>query len=169
MQILLLHPNCDSDVVGTVVPWAVTWLACIAGALRAAGYAHVRYIDASVGGLSEDDLERVIQRERPDVVAVASICPSTPCAEKLLRLAKDVHPPAVTLLGGIQDHGEYERLLLGSPWIDALVLGDSVEFFRGIVSAVENGNWDLARPELPGIAYAESGRVRVSPPGPSFH
>jgi len=73
-------------------------VAYLAGALKAAGYTDLRFIDAMTHHLSEDEVRRLLQEEKPDLIGCTAITPAIYKAERLLQIAKEVHPQAVTVL-----------------------------------------------------------------------
>src|SRR5271165_2964545 len=121
MRILLLHPNYHSGGAEIAGNWPPAWAAYIAGALKSAGFADLRFVDAMTNNLSEDDVRSIIAAERPDVIGATAITPSIYKAERILQIAKELHPRAVTVLGGIHATFMYQQVLSEAPWIDAVV------------------------------------------------
>jgi anaerobic magnesium-protoporphyrin IX monomethyl ester cyclase len=101
MRILLLHPNYHSGGAEIAGNWPPAWAAYLAGALKAGGYEDVRFIDAMTNNLSDDDMRMLLAAEKPDIIGATAITPSIYKAERLLEIAKKVHPDAITVLGGI--------------------------------------------------------------------
>ena len=101
MRILLIHPNYHSGGAEIAGNWPPAWVAYLAGSLRQAGYTDIRFVDAMTNKLSEDDVRAILATEKPDVVGATAITPSIYKAERLLQIAKEIHPQAVTVLGGI--------------------------------------------------------------------
>ena len=56
MRILLIHPNYHSGGAEIAGNWPPAWAAYLSGALRAAGYDDVRFIDAMTDNLSDQQL-----------------------------------------------------------------------------------------------------------------
>ncbi|HPA81286.1 MAG TPA: quinone-dependent dihydroorotate dehydrogenase, partial [Thermoanaerobaculales bacterium] len=50
--------------------------------------------------LDDDQLRALIAAERPDVIGVTAITPAIYKAERILQIAKELHPNALTVLGG---------------------------------------------------------------------
>src|SRR5271165_7034325 len=101
MRILLLHPNYHSGGAEIAGNWPPAWAAYLAGALKSAGYDDLRFVDAMTNNLSDDEVREIIRAEQPDLIGATAITPSIYKAERLLEIAKEVHPAAVTVLGGI--------------------------------------------------------------------
>src|SRR5512139_858499 len=105
MRILLIHPNYHSGGAEIAGNWPPAWVAYLAGSLKAAGYTDLRFIDAMTNELSDDEIRQLIAEEKPDVVGCTAITPAIYKAENILKMAKELHPQAVTVLGGI--HGTF--------------------------------------------------------------
>ena len=101
MRILLLHPNYHSGGAEIAGNWPPAWAAYITGALKKNGFADIRFIDAMTNDLSEDAIRDILRDEKPDVIGATAITPSIYKAERLLNIAKEIHPQAVTVLGGL--------------------------------------------------------------------
>lgn len=165
MRILLIHPNYHSGGAEIAGNWPPAWVAYLAGALKQAGYADLTFIDAMTDGLTEEQLRDRIAAENPDIIGTTAITPSIYKAQALLKLAKEIHPGAVTLLGGIHATFMYPQVLAEAPWIDAIVRGEGEAILVNIVRAVEAGRWAEARPGIKGIAYLDGGKVVATPAG----
>jgi anaerobic magnesium-protoporphyrin IX monomethyl ester cyclase len=167
MRILLLHPNYQSGGAEIAGNWPPAWVAYLAGSLRAAGYTDVRFVDAMTNRLSEDDVRAILAAEQPDVIGCTAITPSIYKAERLLEIAKELHPNAVTVLGGIHGTFMYQQVLTEAPWIDAVVRGEGEEIFTALVQCVERGDWASGRARLRGIAYRDGTEIRATPAAPT--
>ncbi len=166
MRIILIHPNYHSGGAEIAGNWPPAWVAYIAGPLKAAGYTDIRFIDAMTNNLSEDDLRAILEKEKPDIVGATAITPSIYKAERLLQIAKEVHPNVVTVLGGIHATFMYQQVLTEAPWIDAIVRGEGEAIFLNVVKSVEKKTWAEDRPNIKGIAYIEGAKVTATPSEP---
>src|ERR1700760_1339094 len=101
MRILLIHPNYHSGGAEIAGKWSPAWAAYLAGYLKAAGYSDIRFIDAMNDDIPDDELRAILAAEKADVVGTAAITPAVYTAERVLKIAKEVHPATVTVLGGI--------------------------------------------------------------------
>ena len=110
MRILLLHPNYHSGGAEIAGNWPPAWAAYIAGALKAAEFTDIRFIDAMTNDLSEEQLREIQRAEKPDVVGTTAITPSIYKAERLLQIAREIHPDALTVLGGIHATFMYQQV-----------------------------------------------------------
>jgi anaerobic magnesium-protoporphyrin IX monomethyl ester cyclase len=167
MRILLLHPNYQSGGAEIAGNWPPAWVAYLAGSLRKAGYTDIRFVDAMTNRLSEDEIRAILAAEQPDVIGVTAITPSIYKAERLLQIAKEMHPRAVTVLGGIHGTFMYQQVLTEAPWIDVVVRGEGEEIFTSLIRSVDTGTWPEGRARLRGIAYTEGGQIKATPAAPT--
>ena len=155
MRILLVHPNYHSGGAEIAGNWPPAWAAYLTGALRSAGYNDVRFIDAMTNKLSEDDLRAILLEEKPDIVGVTAITPSIYKAEAVLKVVREVHPNAVTLLGGIHATFMYQQVLTEAPWVDVIVRGEGEEILVNLVRLIDEGRWPVDRHSVKGLAFTE--------------
>jgi anaerobic magnesium-protoporphyrin IX monomethyl ester cyclase len=163
MRILLIHPNYHSGGAEIAGNWPPAWVAYLAGSLKEIGYTDIRFIDAMTNDLSDDDLRDMIAADAPDIVGTTAITPSIYKAERVLEIAKEVHPDVVTVLGGIHATFMYQQVLVEAPWIDAIVRGEGEFVFQDFVSAVDTGRWPADKMSVKGVAYAEDGKIVATP------
>lgn len=157
VRILLIHPNYHSGGAEIAGNWPPAWGPYLAGALRQAGFGDLRFIDAMTEDLSDDALRDIIAAEKPDIVGSTAITPSIYAAERTLRIAKELHPGVVTVLGGIHATFMYQQVLSEAPWIDVIVRGEGEEIFTELVRAVADGLWPGVRSAIEGLAFTEKG------------
>ena len=167
MRILLMHPNYHSGGAEIAGNWPPAWVAYLAGALKAAGYADLRFIDAMTNDLSEDQVRAILAEEKPDIIGATAITPSIYKAERLLEIAKQMHPNAVTVLGGIHATFMYQQVLTEAPWIDAIVRGEGEEIMVDLVRTIDEGRWPADRGKVDGIAYREGERIIAARAAPT--
>ncbi len=167
MRILLLHPNYHSGGAEIAGNWPPAWVAYLAGALKKAGYPDLRFIDAMTNDLSEDQIRDILREEKPDVIGCTAITPSIYKAERLLEIAKEEHPNAVTVLGGIHATFMYNQVLGEAPWIDAIVRGEGEEIIVNLVRAIDEKRWPECRKDIRGIAYRDGTDVIATPAAPT--
>jgi anaerobic magnesium-protoporphyrin IX monomethyl ester cyclase len=168
MRILLLHPNYHSGGAEIAGNWPPAWAAYIAGALRKAGFDDIRFVDAMTNDLSEEQVRQILIDEKPDVIGATAITPSIYKAERLLQLAKEIHPEALTVLGGIHATFMYQQVLTEAPWIDAIVRGEGEEIFVNLLRALADGHWTDARHNVKGIAFREADKVVATAAAPTI-
>jgi anaerobic magnesium-protoporphyrin IX monomethyl ester cyclase len=166
MRILLIHPNYHSGGAEIAGNWPPAWVAYITGYLKAAGYTDVVFVDAMTNHLSDEQVRQRIADIKPDVVGLTAITPAIYKAEGLLKVAKEVNPQIVTVLGGIHGTFMYPQVLKEAPWIDAVVRGEGEQVFLNLVKAIDDGSWARDRQSVRGIAYQDEGKVIATPAEP---
>ncbi len=152
MRILFIHPNYHSGGAEIAGSWPPAWVAYLAGALKANGFPDVHFIDAMTADVSEDELRRRIAEIKPDIVGATAITPSIYKAERVLEIAREEAPGAVTLLGGVHATFMYKQVLPEAPWIDAIVRGEGEEIMVNV-----------ARPWPKAAGRRRAPRSRASP------
>lgn len=167
MRILFIHPNYHSGGAEIAGNWPPAWVAYLSGALKKAGYAEIKFIDAMTFNIGEEDLRREIADYAPDVVGVTSITPSIYKAERVLQIAKEAAPSAVAVLGGVHATFMYRQVLAEAPWIDAIVRGEGEEIIVDLVRAIDEGGWPARRDEIKGLAYVADGKVVATAAAPT--
>ena len=166
VRILLIHPNYHSGGAEIAGNWPPAWAAYLTGALRAAGYNDIRFIDAMTNNLTDDQLRAILADEKPDVVGCTAITPSIYKAERALQIAREAHPDAVTVLGGIHATFMYQQVLTEAPWIDVIVRGEGEEILIELVRLIEAGGWPSDRHRVNGLAFIDGPDGSRSSPRP---
>ena len=159
MRILLIHPNYHSGGAEIAGNWPPAWVAYLAGSLKAAGYTDVHFIDAMTNHVSEGDLRRQLAELQPDVVGTTAITPSIYVAEHTLKIAQEVVPNALRVLGGVHATFMYKQVLSEAPWIDVIVRGEGEEILVELMNTFAEGRWPADRKKIKGIAYREDDRI----------
>ena len=138
MRIVLVHPNYHSGGAEIAGNWPPAWVAYLSGHLRDAGFDDIAFIDAMTNHLSDEALRARLAELQPDVVGTTAITPSIYKAEEVLKIASEVVPHAVRVLGGIHATFMYKQVLSEAPWVDVIVRGEGEEIFHvlsGVVAA----------------------------------
>ena len=167
MRILLIHPNYHSGGAEIAGNWPPAWAAYLAGSLKGAGFSDIRFIDAMTNNLSDDALRAILAEEKPDVVGATAITPSIYKAERALEIAKEVHPDAITILGGIHATFMYQQVLTEAPWIDAIVRGEGEEILLDVIRTIDTGRWPEDRKTIKGIAYTADQKIVATAAAPT--
>ena len=166
MRILLIHPNYHSGGAEIAGNWPPAWVAYLTGYLKAGGYSEVLFVDAMTHHLSDDQVRERIVAFGPDIIGATAITPAIYTAENLLKIAKEVAPNAVTVLGGIHGTFMYPQVLKEAPWIDVVVRGEGEQVFLNLVTAIDEGRWAADRSQVRGIAYLADDKVVATPAEP---
>jgi anaerobic magnesium-protoporphyrin IX monomethyl ester cyclase len=167
MRILFLHPNYHSGGAEIAGNWPPAWVAYLSGALKAAGYADIRFVDAMTNHLDDEQVRAILAAEQPDLIGCTAITPSIYKAQRLLEIAKETCPKAVTVLGGIHATFMYQQALAEAPWIDAIVRGEGEEIMVDLARTVDKGRWPADRDQVKGIAYVEDGQLVATVAAPT--
>jgi len=167
MRVLFVHPNYHSGGAEIAGNWPPAWVAYLSGAIKAAGFEEVKFIDAMTLHVDEEELRQQIEDYAPDIVGVTAITPSIYKAERTLQIAKEAAPAAIGVLGGVHATFMYRQVLGEAPWIDAIVRGEGEEIFVNLVKAVASGDWLERRGEIEGLAFVDDGKIVATPAAPT--
>ena len=159
MKIVLVHPNYHSGGAEIAGSWPAAWVAYIGGALKAAGFDDITFIDAMTHDIDDSALADRLRAMQPDVVGVTAITPSIYKAERVLEIAKQVCPNALGVLGGVHATFMYKQVLSEAPWIDVIVRGEGEEIIVELLRAYADGRWPADRRSIKGIAYVDGGEI----------
>lgn len=151
------------QVVGS---WPPLLLAYLAGAAREAG-ADPQIYDAMNKSHSLADIRSEIERIRPDCVITYDYLPVTgaistaalPDALEILRIAKEIDPRIVTIVGG--PHPTFlpqEVLETARGALDYVLLGEGETTLKALLSALRGGT----AAQVDGIAYLANGKPVVN-------
>ncbi len=112
-------------------------------------------------GLTFGEIKRAVEKEKPDVVAVASMCSAyEKQALEVAMAAKEASREIVTVMGGVHPTLFPERLLSHRD-VDYCVRGEGETPFFELVSALSHGNIQAQR-EIGGLSFKEKGRFHLS-------
>ena len=167
MRILLVHPNYHSGGAEIAGNWPPAWAAYLAGALKGAGFGDVQFLDAMTNNLDDAAIRAEMARIAPDVVGVTSITPSIYAAEEVLKIAQEVVPDALRMLGGIHATFMYRQVLTEAPWIDVIVRGEGEEILVALMTAVQEGRWPADRGRIKGLAFREGTEIVATQAAPT--
>jgi len=163
MRILFVHPNYRSGGAEIAGTWPPAWVAYLSGHLRQAGFDDIRFIDAMTDDIPDEDLGRKIAEARPDAIGVTAITPSIYRAEEVLRIAAEVAPQAVRILGGIHATFMYKQVLSEAPWVDVIVRGEGEEICTALMGAIRDGRWPADRRRIRGLAFRDGAEIVATP------
>jgi len=166
MRILMIQPNYHSGGAEIAGNWPPSWVPYVGGALKAAGFNQVRFIDAMSNHIDDGELAAHIQAYQPDVVMATAITPMIYQSQTTLGIVKQVCPNAVTIMGGIHPTYMYQEVLTEAPWVDYIIRGEGEEISVNLLRAIEQGTDRQQRHEILGIAFLEKGEIIATPPHP---
>ncbi len=162
-KIALITPPYHSGVVESAGTWLNVGFVSIGGSLRAAGY-EVDYYDAMSLWHDWPEIRQRLEDFAPDLVATTAFTASIIEAVKLLKLAKEVNPEVVTVLGNVHATFCYDELLASEKTpIDFIVRGEGETTLVRLLACLEAGD-DPARVE--GLAFRRQGEIVATAPAP---
>ncbi len=167
-RILFVGPpyNCwGVQVIGT---WPPLQLAYLAGAAEEAGHEARIYDAMNKQGATFEDVRREVQSYQPDVVVSLDYLPVTgaistatvPAALEALRVAKEVNPDIVTMIGGPHPSFMY-REIFADPVnrVDYVLCGEAEHTLPELLAALKGGDASTMK----GVAYQRDGKVVATP------
>jgi anaerobic magnesium-protoporphyrin IX monomethyl ester cyclase len=163
MRIVFVHPNYHSGGAEIAGTWPPAWVAYLTGHLRRAGFDDIHFIDAMTHHIDHDTLRARLVALKPDVVGTTAITPAIYEAEAVLKIAHEVAPNALRILGGIHGTFMFRQVLSEAPWIDVIVRGEGEEILTNLMTTLRDGRWPADRRRINGIAFLEDGQIVTTP------
>jgi anaerobic magnesium-protoporphyrin IX monomethyl ester cyclase len=167
MRIVFVHPNYHSGGAEIAGNWPPAWVAYLTGSLRAAGFDDIHFIDAMTNHIDHDALRAQLAELKPDVVGTTAITPAIYEAEEVLRIARDVAPNALRVLGGIHATFMYRQVLSEAPWVDVIVRGEGEEILVALMEAVRDGRWPADKMKIQGLAFMDGDEIIATQAAPT--
>ncbi|QCP85037.1 magnesium-protoporphyrin IX monomethyl ester anaerobic oxidative cyclase [Cereibacter johrii] len=168
MRIVFVHPNYHSGGAEIAGSWPPAWVAYLCGALKKAGYTDYHFIDAMTDYVSHEKLAEKLKELQPDIVATTAITPSIYVAEETLKVAMEVVPNALRVLGGIHATFMFRQVLEEAPWIDVIVRGEGEEVLVNLVKAYEADNFAESRRQVKGLAFLDGDEIVSTAAAPTI-
>ncbi|NJM83673.1 MAG: magnesium-protoporphyrin IX monomethyl ester anaerobic oxidative cyclase [Tabrizicola sp.] len=159
MRIVFVHPNYHSGGAEIAGNWPPAWVAYLAGSLKAAGFDDIHFIDAMTNHIGPEELRRRLAGLKPDVVGCTAITPAIYEAEDVLKIAAEVVPGAVRVLGGIHATFMFRQVLSEAPWVDVIVRGEGEEIMVALAEAIRDGRWPSERRKIRGLAFKDGEEI----------
>lgn len=159
MRIVFVHPNYHSGGAEIAGNWPPAWVAYLAGSLKAAGFTDIHFIDAMTHHIGPEALRAKLLALQPDIIGTTAITPAIYEAEEVLRIASEVVPNALRVLGGIHATFMFRQVLEEAPWIDVIVRGEGEEIMTALAQAVRDGRYPADRRKIKGLAFADGTEI----------
>ena len=159
MRIVFIHPNYHSGGAEIAGNWPPAWVAYLAGSLKTAGFDDIHFIDAMTHHVGHDALRAQLAELKPDVIGCTAITPSIYEAEEVLKIASEVVPDALRVLGGIHATFMFRQVLSEAPWIDVIVRGEGEEIMVALAEAVRDGRYAEGRRKIRGLAFRDGEEI----------
>ncbi|HEY6003170.1 MAG TPA: cobalamin-dependent protein, partial [Anaeromyxobacter sp.] len=138
------------EAAGVWLPLALVY---VAGAAREAG-AEVRIYDAMSLFASHEDIARVIEEWKPDLVGTTAITATEPDCRVICATAKRWNPAVKTVIGNVHATFCWDQLLRDDPNVDFVVRGEGEETIAELVRAMAAGaEYD----RIAGLAWRKGG------------
>ncbi|MGA4792225.1 B12-binding domain-containing radical SAM protein [Nocardia sp. AB354] len=150
-QTLLLHPPLG--------------YAYMSRALKRAGH-EVVHLDLPFEGNSPAALIPRLDELRPDLVGVTSVAQSYFHALEIARTVRAWNPTTPVVFGGPHVSFISSECLTRHDCVDYVLLFDAEDSIVGLAAAVEAGADTAGLAKVPGLAFRDGTRVRVTPPEP---
>lgn len=128
-------------------------IAYIAGYLRSNGV-NVAILDSEVLELTLDDVAATIRELAPDTIGVGPFTEEILSAYEICRIAKEINPKVLTVMGGPHASAIPERTLRECPSLDVVVCGEGEITFLEVLRSASLDN-------VKGIVY-RSGETIIS-------
>ncbi len=159
MRIVFIHPNYHSGGAEIAGNWPPAWVAYLTGSLRAAGFDDIHFIDAMTNHFGPDEIRARLRALAPDVIGTTAITPAIYEAEEVLRIAQEVAPNALRVLGGIHATFMFRQVLTEAPWVDVIVRGEGEEIMVALMQAVAGGRWPADQRKIKGLAFLDGAEI----------
>ena len=159
MRIVFIHPNYHSGGAEIAGNWPPAWVAYLTGSLRAAGFDDIHFIDAMTNHFGPDEIRARLRALAPDVIGTTAITPAIYEAEEVLRIAQEVAPNALRVLGGIHATFMFRQVLTEAPWVDVIVRGEGEEIMVALMQAVAGGRWPQDQRKIKGLAFLDGAEI----------
>ncbi|RII29935.1 MAG: magnesium-protoporphyrin IX monomethyl ester oxidative cyclase [Geobacter sp.] len=165
-RVALITPPYHSGVVESAGTWLNIGFVYIAGSLRAAGY-EVDYYDAMSLWHKWPEIQKRIEAFRPDAIATTAYTASIVDAIKLCRLAKEINPSMLTVLGNVHATFCYDEILAHDhDSVDYIVRGEGEVTLVELFDCLNAGDDPQ---KVKGIAFWRDGGVEVTAAAPYIH
>jgi anaerobic magnesium-protoporphyrin IX monomethyl ester cyclase len=155
-RVLLVTAPYHSGVVEAAGVWLPLAMVYVAGAAREAG-AEVRIYDAMSLFTTHDDIAKVIEEWRPDVVGTSAITATEPDSRVICETAKRWNPAVKTIVGNVHATFCWEQILREDPNVDFVIRGEGEATMADLVRALVAGGADADLEKIDGLAWRKGG------------
>lgn len=123
----------------------------------------VLIVDPEMQGITESELDQIIERECPGIVGLSSVTPNFSLACKMAKRIKSISD-AVVVYGGIHASTFSDRILQNHPEFDIVVYGEGEETMAELAEALKDNNYSPGRlKQIKGICFRDNGSVNKTP------
>lgn len=157
-KVLLITPPYHCGVLESAGTWMPLGMVYVAGSLQKAGY-EVKIYDAMTKFHTFEDIKYHIKSYSPDAVGTAAYTASLHAAIQVLRIAKEIDPEMITLLGGIHPTFCWEEIFeKESGTVDYVIRGEAEVTTTELLNRI----FSSEKLDVPGIAYARNGKIKCT-------
>ena len=160
-KIVFITPPYHCGVVEVAGHWVPLTFVYLAGAAREAGFEPIIY-DAMTKRHGFKEIRRKIEELNPDYVASTAITSTFPDALEVLKVAKEVNPSIVTIIGGVHPSFLFKEVLENS-CVDYVVREEGEETLKELLPALESGS---KLSDVRGIAFRDGQKIVATQPRP---
>ena len=136
-HVTLVNPPTPSGAIGHL-PFALLGLGYLAAVLEKNQYP-VDVIDCQVLKLSFDELRGELSKRKPDIVGMTASTITYKSALQIAKIAKEVHPNCVTVLGGPHVTFWDDKALQECPELDIVIRREGENTLLELVQRIEKG------------------------------
>lgn len=163
MRILLINPPAENEIIANVPRIVTDEKGCYPqlGILYIAAYLekytghHVEVLDAQVEKISYDEIEKIINSRKPDIVGITALTFTFIDVIKTVETVKRAGQDIKVVLGGPHVH-LYPEETINLPNIDYLVMGEGEAAFCDLVKYIDDKS---KLKEIPGLVFRDNGKI----------
>ena len=161
-KVILMFPNQAWYKFDLTTTWNLSpYVLCLLGEILIRRGYSVKIIDCQFYNMSEEEFKKELEDYQPDLVGISILTSEyADTADMAARIAKEVNPQIVTIMGGVHPTTQHKRVMRNKD-IDYACRGEAEEVFPQFL------DWLNARAEFPhkGIVYRdELGNIVALPP-----
>lgn len=164
MKVLLMTPPYHCGMIESAGVWLPLGLTYIAGELKKVPNCEVIIYDSMSLWHTYEEVARVLEEVKPDLLGISAITAFITDALKVCRIAKQLNPRVITVLGNVHPTFMYEEVLQ-FPEVDFVVRGEGEITFRELVECLKEAD-DPSK--VKGLAFKREGKVLLTENRPLF-
>lgn len=177
-DLILIHPPSVYDfrrkpffpgpIAVTVGRYTPIFIAVPLGMISISAYLNSSGYKTKIFNLAEwmirniDDIEEVLSKVEADVFGIdLHWCVSSHGSIEIARICKRTHPNSLVILGGLTASFFHDEIVMGFPFVDAVVRGEAEEVLSQIIECKGDKKYFK---NIPNLTYLdENRRVKINP------
>jgi len=144
------------ESAGKIVPLSLLYLA---SALREKEKCDIKMLDAECDGLSFDQIDDYLVKEKPHLVCIACLTPGIGYVKEIVKRARKLLPGTIFIAGGLHPTA-FPREIITEIGFDIAAIGEAEETLVELVSALKHGK---PLDGILGISYRDGNDAGVTP------